>query len=125
MARLVRGQLLSLRETEFSTAATSMGATTSRIAIRHWLPNAAGPVIVEATFLVPRAIFAEAALSFIGIGITPPTPSLGVLMASHFTFVGVQWIALAIPVTLLVLIFLAFQVIGDGLRDAMDPRTRR
>ncbi len=81
-------------------------------------------MIVEATFVVPRAIFAEAALSFIGIGVTPPTPSLGVLIASHFTFIGVQWTALAFPVVLLVLIFLAFQVIGDGLRDVLDPRTR-
>ena len=82
-------------------------------------------MIVEATFIIPRAIFAEAALSFIGIGVTPPTPSLGVLMASHFSFVAVQWTALAIPVALLVCIFLAFQVLGDGLRDALDPRMGR
>lgn len=123
MARLVRGQLLSLRETEFSMAATAMGATTSRIAVRHWLPNAAGPVIVEATFLVPRAIFAEAALSFIGLGVPPPTPSLGALIQAHFAFVTVQWTALAIPTFILAVLFIVFQFFGDGLRDALDPRS--
>lgn len=97
MARLVRGQLLTLREAEFSAAARAMGARQARIATRHWLPNATGPVIVEATFLVPRAIFAEAALSFIGLGVSPPAPSLGLLISSHFSFVMVQWTALAIP----------------------------
>jgi oligopeptide transport system permease protein len=121
-ARLVRGQLLVLREQELTTAAEALGASRRRIALRHWLPNTAGPLIVEVTFLVPRVIFAEAALSFIGIGVASPTPSLGSLIASHFTFISVQWTALAIPVALLVLIFLAFQVLGDALRDAIDPR---
>jgi ABC-type dipeptide/oligopeptide/nickel transport system permease subunit len=125
MARLVRGRMLVLREQEFSTAAIALGAGQRRLVVRHWLPNLGGPVIVEATFIIPRAIFAEAALSFIGIGVMPPTPSLGVLMSSHFSFVAVQWTALAIPVALLVCIFLAFQVLGDGLRDALDPRTSR
>lgn len=125
MARLVRAQLLSLREREFTTAARSMGAGPMRIAVTHWLPNATGPVIVEATFLVPRAIFAEAALSFIGVGVTPPTPSLGVLISSHFSFVSVQWTALAFPTLILASLFIVFQFFGDGLRDAMDPRTRR
>lgn len=124
MARLVRAQVLSLREQEFSAAAVALGASPARVAVRHWLPNASGPVIVEATFIVPRAIFAEAALSFIGIGIAPPVPSLGTLIASHFTFVAVQWTALAIPTALLVLLFLAFQLLGDGLRDALDPSGR-
>lgn len=125
VARLVRGQILSLRETEFSLAARALGASGRRIAVRHWLPNAAGPVIVEATFLVPRAIFAEAALSFIGLGPPPPTPSLGLLIKSHYAFATVQWTALAIPVALLALLFVAFQFFGDGLRDALDPRSSR
>lgn len=125
MARLVRGQFLSVRETEYALAARAVGVGPVRAALRHWLPNASGPVIVEATFLVPRVIFAEAALSFIGVGVTPPTPSLGVLIASHFTFVTVQWTALAIPTLLLALLFLAFQFVGDGLRDALDPRSTR
>ena len=93
--------------------------------MRHWLPNAAGPVIVEATFLVPRAIFAEAALSFIGLGPPPPTPSLGLLIASHYSFVTVQWTALAFPVLVLAVLFIVFQFFGDGLRDALDPRSSR
>jgi len=125
VARLVRGQVLSLRETEFSTAAQALGASRSRIAVRHWLPNAAGPVIVEATFLVPRAIFAEAALSFIGLGPPPPTPSLGLLISSHYSFVTVQWTALAFPVAVLSVLFVVFQFFGDGLRDALDPRSSR
>ena len=125
MARLVRGQLLSIRETEYTQAAIALGATRTRIAIRHWLPNAIGPVIVEATFLVPRAIFAEAALSFIGIGVSPSTPSLGALINEHFGFVGITWSGLFFPTALLAILFIAFNFLGDGLRDALDPRTRR
>ncbi|MPZ97797.1 MAG: ABC transporter permease subunit [Dehalococcoidia bacterium] len=124
MARLVRGQLLAIRETEYSQAARALGASQTRIATRHWLPNATGPLIVEATFLVPRAIFAEAALSFIGVGVNPPTPSLGVLIREHFDFVQITWTGLAFPAGILALLFLAFQFLGDGLRDALDPRSR-
>ena len=124
MARLVRGQLLTIRETEYSLAARALGASQARIATRHWLPNATGPLIVEATFIVPRAIFAEAALSFIGVGVNPPTPSLGVLIREHFDFVQITWTGLAFPAGVLALLFLAFQFFGDGLRDALDPRSR-
>ncbi len=124
-ARLVRGQLLTIREMEYATAARAIGASPTRVAWRHLMPNAMGPVIVEATFLVPRAIIAEATLSFLGIGVKPPTPSLGLLINDHFGFVGIQWIALLIPTLLLALLFLAFQFFGDGLRDAMDPRTEK
>ena len=124
MARLVRGQLLAIRATEYSAAALALGATPARVAWRHWLPNALGPVVVEATFLVPRVVFAEAALSFIGIGAAPPTPSLGIMIAEHFEFARVQWTALAFPVGLLAVLFLAFQLLGDGVRAALDPRTR-
>ena len=124
-ARLVRGQLLSIREMEYTTAARSIGASPLRVATRHMIPNAMGPVIVEATFLVPRAIIAEATLSFIGLGVRPPTPSLGLLINDHFSFVGVQWVALLIPTLILATLFLAFQFFGDGLRDAMDPRTEK
>ena len=124
MARLVRGQLLSIRETEYTTAAIALGASRTRIAVRHWLPNAMGPVIVEATFLVPRAIFAEAALSFIGVGVSPPTPSLGLLINEHFRFVGITWSGLLFPTVLLAILFIAFSFFGDGLRDALDPRSK-
>ena len=125
MARLVRGQMLAIREQEYAMAARAIGCSPSRVAFRHMLPNTVSPVIVEATFLVPRAIFAEAALSFIGLGVNPPTPSLGTLIADHFGFIALQWTALAIPTLLLALIFLAFQSFGDGIRDALDPRTSR
>lgn len=125
MARLVRGQLLSIRATEYSAAAIALGVTPARLALRHWLPNALGPIVVEATFLVPRVVFAEAALSFIGIGAAPPTPSLGILIAEHFEFARVQWTGLAFPTGVLAILFLAFQVVGDRLRDALDPRSGR
>ncbi len=105
-------------------AAQAIGASPLRRVFRHVLPNALTPVIVDLTFLVPRAIFAEAALSFIGIGLSPLTPSLGVMINDHFTFVGVQWTALATPTAVLALLFLAFQFLGDGLRDALDARAR-
>lgn len=124
MARLVRAQVLVLRRMEFSTAAESLGASRWRLITRHWLPGAAAPMIVEATFLVPRAIFAEATVSFIGIGVAAPTPSLGVLIADHFAFVTVQWTALAAPIAVLAVLFLAFQFCGEGLRTALDPRSR-
>ncbi|MCA9846613.1 MAG: ABC transporter permease [Dehalococcoidia bacterium] len=123
MARLVRAQMLVLRGEEFSLAAESLGASRWRLVTRHWLPGVAAPVIVEATFLVPRAIFAEATVSFIGIGVAAPQPSLGTLIADHFGFVTVQWTALAVPITVLIVLFLAFQFLGDGLRQALDPRS--
>lgn len=123
MARLVRAQMLVLRGMEYSTAAESLGADRWRMVTRHWLPGAAAPMIVEGTFLVPRAIFAEATVSFIGIGVAAPTPSLGTLIADHFGFVTVQWTGLAIPIAVLALLFLAFQLCGEGLRHALDPRS--
>ncbi len=123
MARIIRGQLLSIRETEYSVAARALGASRTRIALRHWLPNAVGPAIVELTFLAPRAIFAEAALSYIGIGANPPTPSLGVLISEHQQWVTVNWTGVAFPTAVLAILFLAFQFFGDGLRDALDPRS--
>jgi len=103
----------------------TLGASRTRIALRHWLPNSMGPVIVEATFLIPRAIFAEAALSFIGVGVSPPTPSLGLLINEHFDFVLINWTGLFFPTALLAILFIAFSFFGDGLRDALDPRSRR
>jgi oligopeptide transport system permease protein len=122
MARLVRAQLLSIRETEYTQAAIALGASPTRIAVRHWLPNAMGPVIVEATFLVPRVIFAEAALSFIGVGAS--APSLGSLISNHFGFVGITWTGLFFPTALLAVLFVAFSFLGDGIRDALDPRSK-
>ena len=122
MARLVRGQLLSIRELDHVVAAESLGCSPARIALRHMLPLALPVMLVQASFLVPGAIAAEAALSFIGIGAAPPTPSLGVLASDHFAFVAVQWTALASTTAVLVTIFLVFQLIGDGLASALAPR---
>ena len=125
MARLVRGQLLSIRELDHVVAAESLGCSPARIAVRHMLPLTLPVMLVQAAFLVPSAIAAEAALSFIGIGAAPPTPSLGVLASDHFAFVAVRWTALASTTALLVAIFLAFQLIGDGLAAALAPRRGR
>ena len=124
MARLVRGQLLAIRQQDHVLAAESLGCSPARVALRHMLPLALPVMLVEATFLVPRAIAAEAALSFIGIGAAPPTPSLGVLAHDHFAFVGVQWSALAISTGVLVLLFLVLQLVGEGIEQALEPRRR-
>ena len=123
IARLVRGQILSLREQEFVLAARALGASNWRIAWRHLLPNVLGPVIVTATFGIPAAIFAEAALAFIGLGLPPPTPSWGRLVTDSFSAMFVAphlaiTSSLAIALTLM-----SFTFIGDGLRDALDPRS--
>ena len=124
MARLVRGQLLAIRELDHVTAARGLGASPARLLLRHMLPMALPVMLVEATFLVPRAIAAEAALSFIGIGAVPPTPSLGVLANDHFAFTAVQWTALGSTTLLLVVLFLCFQLVGDALAAALDPHRR-
>jgi oligopeptide transport system permease protein len=122
IARLVRGQTLSLREQEFVLVARAQGAGGWRVAWQHVLPNALGPVIVTAAFGVPAAIFAEAALAFIGLGLAPPAASWGRLVTDSF---GAMFVAphLAISSCLAVaLTMLAFTFVGDGLRDALDPR---
>ncbi|MFN2464736.1 MAG: ABC transporter permease [Candidatus Dormibacteria bacterium] len=125
MARLVRGQALSLREREFIEAAKSSGARPHKILFGHLLPNSLGPIIVQATLGIPSAILFEAFLSYLGLGVRPPTPSWG-SMASE----GVQALRLAPhvvmpPAIALVLTLLAFNFLGDGLRDAFDPRQKR
>ena len=125
LARLVRGQMLALRDAEYVVAAQSMGASTRRIVFSHMLPNTLGPVIVAITFGVPTAIFAEAFLGFIGFGLPPPTASLGTLVAEGQSFVRVnEWMVL-IPSIAIAILMLCFTFLGDGLRDALDPRTRR
>jgi oligopeptide transport system permease protein len=124
IARLVRGQILSLQERDFTLAAKAMGASQSRIIWVHLLPHTFGIVIVTATFMIPRAIFVEAALSFIGMGIPPPNPSWGTLVNDGFKFI-VAAPHLVISSTLAIAItMMSFTFIGDGLRDAFDPRGR-
>jgi peptide/nickel transport system permease protein len=129
-ARVVRGVYLSLREKEYVEAAKASGAGDARLMFRHILPNTLGPIVVNATLAVGTAILVEAALSFLGFGIKPPTPSLGVLIsdaqASPTTpSGGSAWWLTIFPGLTLVLIVLCVNFIGDGLRDALDPQQRR
>ena len=124
LARVVRGIFLSLREKEYVEAAKASGAGDLRIMFRHMLPNTLGPVIVNGTLAVATAILVEAALSFLGFGIKPPTPSLGVLIASGQNNPQKWWLTL-FPGLTIVAIVLCINFIGDGLRDALDPQQRR
>jgi len=124
IARLVRGQMLSLHQRDYVVAARAMGATQRRIVFQHMLPNTLGPVIVAATFAIPVAIFAEAALGFIGLGIDPPTASLGRMVADGQRYIQVTaWMAF-FPALFIAILMLCFTFLGDGLRDALDPRSR-
>jgi len=124
VARLVRGQMLSLKERDFVLAARAMGAPPWRIVVQHMLPNALGPVIVAVVFGIPLAIFAEAVLAFIGIGLPPPTASLGRLISEGYSYIQVNIWVVTFPAVVLALLMLSFTFLGDGLRDALDPRTR-
>lgn len=122
LCRLTRSQLLTLREQEFVLAARSLGVPESRIAVRHMLPNAVAPLIVAITLAIPTAIFAEAGLSFLGIGINEPTPSLGKMVADSAQYIRVYWYLGFFPTLAIALAMLGFTFVGDGLRDALDPR---
>lgn len=123
-ARLVRGQVLSLREREFIEAAFSIGASTPRILFRHLLPNALAPILVQASFDMGGAILSAAGLSFIGFGARPPTPEWGVMISEGSKFFSTQpWLSF-FPGLAILLTVAAFNLIGDGLRDAFDPRLR-
>ncbi|MFI6502888.1 ABC transporter permease [Nonomuraea typhae] len=125
VARIVRGQTLSVREREFVEAARVSGSGAGRILRREILPNVAGPLIAYATLLVPGMISAEAALSYLGIGIRPPTPSWGQILADAVTYYDVAPAYFAIPGLCLFLVILGFSLLGDGLRDAVDPKGAR
>jgi ABC-type dipeptide/oligopeptide/nickel transport system permease subunit len=124
-ARIVRGTFLSLREKEFVEAAKASGAADGRIIVRHILPNAVGPIIVNATLIVAAAILTEAALSFLGFGVQPPNPALGVLINEGQSEGLKFWWLVTFPGLVIVLIALCINFIGDGLRDALDPTQRR
>ena len=124
LARIVRGQFLSLREKEFVEAARASGASDVRIIFRHILPNSMSPIIVNATLIVATAILVEATLSFLGFGVQPPNPALGALIDDgRDSMLTKPWLVLA-PGLTLVAICLAVNFLGDGLRDALDPTTR-
>ncbi|MBV9170835.1 MAG: ABC transporter permease [Chloroflexi bacterium] len=122
ICRLTRAQLLSLREKEFVLAATALGATRLQVARNHLLPNALAPLIVAVTLGVPTAIFTEAGLSFLGFGINDPLPSWGKMIAESLAYVRVYWYLGLFPTLTLALTMLSFSFVGDGLRDALDPR---
>jgi len=124
IARVVRGIFLSLREKEYVEAAKAAGAGDTRIMFRHILPNTLGPIVVSGTLAVATAILVEAALSFLGFGIKPPTPSLGVLVSDGQTNPQQWWLTI-FPGLTIVLIVLCVNFVGDGLRDALDPTQRR
>lgn len=125
LARIVRGSFLSLREKEYVEAAKAAGSGDLRIMFRHMLPNAVGPIVVNATLIVAIAILTEAALSFLGFGIQPPTPSLGKLIADGQDVSSSEWWLVTFPGLTIVLIVLCINFVGDGLRDALDPTQRR
>jgi ABC-type dipeptide/oligopeptide/nickel transport system permease subunit len=125
MARLVRGQALSLREREFIEAARASGARPFRMLFGHIFPNALGPIIVQATLGIPAAILFEAFLSFLGVGVQPPTPSWGSMANEGVASIQYAPHMVIAPSIALSLTLMAFNFLGDGLRDALDPRSRR
>lgn len=125
MARLVRGQILSLKHEDYVLAAQSMGGNTKRIILKHMIPNMMGIIIVNMTFAIPGAIFSEAFLSFIGIGIKSPQTSWGLLVSMGMKQIHNTPMRLLLPCICISLTMLSLQLIGDGLRDALDPKLRR
>jgi peptide/nickel transport system permease protein len=125
MARIVRGQVLSLREKEFVEAAQSLGASDRRIIFREILPNLVAPIIVYGTILIPQNIIYEAALSFLGVGVDPSTPSWGAMISDATTIFREAWWFMTFPGLALLITVLAFNLVGDGLQDALNPRTSK
>lgn len=124
VARLVRGEFLRLRESDFAVAARATGLGDLRIMLRHILPNAMAPVLVQATFGVAGAIIAESALSFLGLGVPPPTASWGEILSQSKRYVDFAWWLVMFPGIAIFIAVTAFNLVGEGLRDAMDPRLR-
>lgn len=125
MARIVRGQILSLKEQEYILAARLIGTGTWRILLRHLIPNSMGPIIVTMTLAIPEAIFTEAFLSFIGLGVSAPMASWGVLASEGVTSLRSYPFQLFFPALAISITMLSFNFLGDGLRDALDPRMRK
>lgn len=125
LARLTRAEFLTMRQREYILAAEAVGAGHWRLITKHMLPNALTPIIVSLTFGIPLAIFTEASLSFIGVGITPPTPSWGQMVGEFFPLLQSLWFLSVIPAIAIALVMMGFTFFGDGLRDALDPRMRR
>ena len=125
MARIVRGDVLQLKQQEFVLAAKSLGASNSRILIRHLIPNCIGSIMVTLTLLIPEAVFTEAFLSFIGLGIAAPRASLGTLANEAMQAIYSYPLQLLFPAAIICLIILCFNLFGDGLSQALDPKNKR
>jgi peptide/nickel transport system permease protein len=125
VARIIRGQVLSLREKEFVEASRSLGASSGRIMFREILPNLVAPIIVYTTLFIPANILLEAALSFLGVGVQPPDPSWGEMLAKATSIFDVAWWFLFFPGLALLLTVLAFNLVGDGMQDALNPKRSR
>ena len=125
MARIVRGQVLQLKEQEYVTAATALGATKGRIIRQHLLPNCVGPLVITTCLQIPSAIFLESFLSFLGLGVSAPMASLGSLCSDALPTISLYPYRLVFPGVLLTIIVLTLNLIGDGLRDALDPRLKK
>lgn len=124
-ARLVRGQVLKVREMEYVTAAKALGARSPRVILRHVLPNVVNPVIVMATLGLAGAILAEAALSFLGLGVQPPTPSWGAMLTSGRRYLGLANHLAIFPGAAIMLAVMGLNFLGDGIIDALDPKYRK
>jgi peptide/nickel transport system permease protein len=125
IARIIRGQVLSLREKEFVDASRSLGASNARIIFRELLPNLVAPIIVYSTLIIPQNVLFEAALSFLGVGVQPPDASWGQMIADATEIFDTAWWYMLFPGAALLLTVLAFNLLGDGLQDALNPRAGR
>jgi oligopeptide transport system permease protein len=124
IARQTRAQVLAIRTKEFVEGARSLGARSGRLLVRHILPNALSPIVVAVTFGIPEAIFTEAALSFIGVGINPPTPSWGQMVGEGQQYLRSAWHLCVFPSIAIAITMLSFTFLGDGVRDALDPKLK-
>jgi len=124
VARLVRAEFLSLREREFVTAARALGASDTRLILRHMLPNALAPVMVSATLGVAGAILTESALSFLGLGVQPPTPSWGNILTAGKDNIEIAWWLSVFPGLAILVTVMSYNLLGEGIREAIDPRLK-
>ena len=125
MSRIIRGQVLQLKKQEFVTAANALGVPTGRIIRRHLLPNCVGQLVVATCLQIPSAIFLESFLSFLGLGVSAPMASLGSLCSDALDTITLYPYRLLLPAILLTILVLSLNLIGDGLRDALDPRLKK
>ena len=125
MARLIRAEILSLKNRDFISASRALGASNRYIIIRHLIPNGIAPVLISFVFGVAAAILTEAALSFLGLGVQPPDPSWGNIIMEGKAVLGVGWWVILFPGLAILITVLAFNLLGEGLRDALNPRLKR